>query len=240
MKHIKYLPLLLFLCQASHAQKNETLSEKLWKQVQSCYSMFEDIDDDGKVDYDEIIDDSKNGYLKVSGSWPTCGCNCENTIGAYKTSSNDYIFVKEYLWGCSWEKGLDLSDSASIIFPFDFEVNGFFQSQIENLDHIAYFYLDFDIPRKGTDTKVFIKPIPLGIKVESKKNIVFGYAEKEQFSYSNKMFQIWRIASKIEGDSTIENLLNNNFSEMAEVDKKIVEEAIGKDESRFNNKELID
>jgi hypothetical protein len=169
MKHIKYLPLLLFLCQASHAQKNETLSEKLWKQVQSCYSMFEDIDDDGKVDYDEIIDDSKNGYLKVSGSWPTCGCNCENTIGAYKTSSNDYIFVKEYLWGCSWEKGLDLSDSASIIFPFDFEVNGFFQSQIENLDHIAYFYLDFDIPRKGTDTKVFIKPIPLGIKVESKK-----------------------------------------------------------------------
>jgi hypothetical protein len=219
--------------------KNETLSEKLWKQVQRCYSMFEDIDDDGKVDYDEIIDDSKNGYLKVSGSWPTCGCNCENTIGAYKTSSNDYIFVKEYLWGCSWEKGLDLSDSASIIFPFDFEVNGFFQSQIENLDHIAYFYLDFDIPRKGTDTKVFIKPIPLGIKVESKKNIVFGYAEKEQFSYSNKMFQIWRIASKIEGDSTIENLLNNNFSEMAEVDKKIVEEAIGKDESRFNNKKSL-
>ena len=240
MNQTFFLTILIFISQVIQAQNNEPLSEKLWKQVQDCYSMFEDMDEDGKVDYDEIIDDSKNGYLKVSGSWPTCGCNCENTIGAYKTSSNDYIFLKKYLWGCSWQKGLYLSDSASVIFPFDFEADGFFQTKLENLSHNAYFYLDFKIPRKGTETKVFIKPIPLGIKVKSKKNIVFGYAEKDKFAYSHKIFQIWRIASKTKQDNCIENLLNNKLNEVSETDKKIIEEAIGTDDSKFENiKELI-
>ena len=233
--------LLIFLSHAIHAQNKETLSEKLWKQVQSCYSMFEDVDEDGKVDYDEIIDDSKNGYLKVSGSWPTCDCNCENTIGAYKTNSNDYIFLKEYFWGCSWQKGLYISDSdsASILFPFDFETDGFFQKRLENLRHTAYFYLDFEIPRKGTDTKVFIKPIPLGIKVDNDKNIVFGYAEKDKLPYGHKMFQIWRIATKTEADNCLDNLLNNSLNEISESDKKIIEEAIGTDDSRFENIEAL-
>jgi hypothetical protein len=239
MKHFSYLIILIFISQAIYAQNNNSLSDSLWAQVQSCYSMFEDMDEDGKVDYDEIIDDSKNGYLKVSGSWPTCGCNCENTIGAYKTISNEYVFLKEYLWGCSWQKGLNLSDSISKIFPFDFEVDGFFQRYIDNLNHNAYFYLDFEIPRKGTDTKVFIKNIPLGLKVESESNIVLGYAEKDRYSYSDKMFKIWRIASQTKGDNIIENLLNNNFSEISEGDKKIIKEAIGTDDSRFENKEAL-
>jgi len=240
MNQTFFLTTLIFISQVIYAQNNESLKEKLWKQVQSCYSMFEDMDEDGKVDYDEIIDDSKNGYLKIYGYWPTCGCNCENTIGAYKTSLNDYIFLKEYFWGCSWKKGLNVSESSSIIFPFDFESDGFFQSKIENLSHNAYFCLDFEIPRKGTETKVFIRPIPLGIKVESEKNIVFGYAENERFNYSNKLLQVWNIVSKTEGKHCLENLLKNNLNEISEADKKIIKEAIGTEGSGFENiKELI-
>lgn len=239
MKYTTCLALLIFIPQSLIAQKNETLSEKLWEQVESCYSMFEDIDDDGEVDYDEIIDDSKNGYLKVSGSWPTCGCYCENTIGAYKTSTNEYIFVKEYFWGCSWQRGLDISDSPSKIVPFDFDVDGFFQKKIDNLRHTAHFYLDFDIPRKGTDTKVSIKPIPLGLKVESEKNSVFRYTENDRYSYSDKLYQIRRIASKINGDKCIENLLSGNFNNITEGDSKIIEEAIGTDIDEFENIEAL-
>jgi len=90
--------------------------------------MFEDGDEDGKVDYDKIIDDSINGYLKVSGSFPTCGCYCSNTIGAYKTHSDKYTFVKKSVWGCSWKKEITSNDSLSKIFPINFETNGFFQA----------------------------------------------------------------------------------------------------------------
>jgi len=241
MKNAVFLTILILLSKIPYAQNNEPLSDRLWQQVQSCYSMFEDMDEDGKLDYDEIIDDSKNGYLKVSGSWPTCGCSCVNTIGAYRTRSNDYVFIKEYEWECSWKKGLDLSDSASVVFPFDFEVDGVFQTPIENAHHNAYFYFDFDIPRKGTDTKVFVKPIPLGIKVESEKNIVFGYSEKPHFSYSAKLFNIRIIASNTEGDDCLEKILSNKFNEISASDKKIVDEAIGSDDSRFKTeKELAE
>jgi hypothetical protein len=50
----------------------ETGSALLWKFVDPCYSLLEDMDGDGKVDGD-IVDDTKNGYLSVSGSYPTCG-----------------------------------------------------------------------------------------------------------------------------------------------------------------------
>ena len=49
-------------------QKQETLSGILWGRVNNCYSMFEDMNDDGVLDFNKI-DDSQNGYLKISGSW---------------------------------------------------------------------------------------------------------------------------------------------------------------------------
>ncbi|MFC5047614.1 hypothetical protein ACFSTE_06225 [Aquimarina hainanensis] len=239
MNRILYVITLILISQIIYAQNNKTLSKKLWTQAQSCYSMLEDMDGDGNVDYDEIIDDSKNGYLKISGSFPTCGCNCENTIGAYKTSKNKYIFIKEYSWSCSWKKGISLSDSVNKIFPFDFEAEGFFQKKIDNPNHIAAFYLDFEIPRKGTDTKVMIQLIPLGLRVESERNIEFSYTEENRFSYSDNLAEIQRIASQIKNNKTITHLLNRDFDNITEEDRKIIREAIGKNDNRFESRETL-
>lgn len=40
--------------------QTKSLSDQLWERVQVCNSMFEDFDEDGNTDYDELIDDSKN------------------------------------------------------------------------------------------------------------------------------------------------------------------------------------
>lgn len=237
MKYILHLTILMFVTQVLRAQKNKTLSEKLWKQVEKCHSMLEDTNKDGKIDYTEIIDDSKNGYLKISGTFPPCGCTCKNTVGAYKTNANKYVFVKKYFWACSWHEGISSNKYLTELFPFDFEVDGFFQKKIDNPNKIATFYLDIEIPRIGTDTKVMIKLIPLGLKMEGKKNIEFGYNEENRFFYGGKLREIRRMVSEIKNYQTIENLLNNNFSSIIKQDSIVVDKAIGKNYDKFKNKE---
>lgn len=217
---------------------NESLSQTLWAQVHSCHSLFEDMDRDGQPDNNKIIDDAKNGYLKVSGSFSTCGCTCTNTVGAFPTVSNQYVFVKKYAWDCSWKAGINASDSLTKLFPLDFE-DAFFKTKIDNPKHLATFYLDMEIPRSGTDTKVTIKPIPLGLKVENENSIAFGYGEENRFYYSDKLIQIRNIVANIENEETIEYLLNNDFDRIAKGDNKMIETAIGGGSDKFENKEAL-
>ncbi len=49
--------LLLFfigLSQIIYAQKRPSLTKQLWAQVQPCYSLFDDLDGDGAIDYEEL------------------------------------------------------------------------------------------------------------------------------------------------------------------------------------------
>lgn len=236
IKHAVFIAMLLLVSQAVHAQG--TLSKQLWGQVQSCNSEVE-IGSNGKPQYDELVDDSKNGYLKIASTGAPSGCFCRNTIGAYRNSSNKYVFLKKYFWYCSWKKGLQLNDSFSKIFPFDFEVDGFFQKKINNTDYTAYFYLDFVIPRKGTDTKVFIKPIPLGLKVKSKKNVVFAYAEDGRRSNEDRheLAEAGRAISALNAneEKIIKNLLNKNTKDITKKDKKVIAGIMGSEYSDEKN-----
>jgi len=236
----KVILLFLFLTYPTiKAQNSTVLSEQLWKQVQDCYTMFEDMDEDGKIDYDEVIDDAKNGYIKVSGSFPTCGCRCENTVGAYRTKSNTYTFIKEYFWPCSWNQGISSNENLTHIFPFDFEVDGFFQKRVHNPDQIATFYLDFEIPRNGTDTRVTLKPIPLGLVVKSEKSIEFGYSEGNRSPYSDQLYAIQNIISQLKDDMAIAYILENDFSRITEEDSQVIHKIIGVDYGQFENKEVF-
>lgn len=237
MKKTGLLIIILSVFLNVNGQDNQTLSEKLWEQVQSCYSMFEDMDGDGQVDYDEIIDDSRNGYLKVAGSWPTCGCRCENTVGAYRINTGGYVFIKKSAWSCSWEKMISSSESLMKIFPFDFEVDGFFSRRMENSGQYATFYIDLEIPRKGTDTKVTINLIPFGLNIESVKILELSYSEVSGKLGCNHLYPIMKIARKIQNEETLQYLLKAEFDKISKSDMKLVHEAIDGANSWFENKE---
>lgn len=238
-KKIKLI-IILFISFHVYGQENKKLSEALWERAQNCYAMFEDSDGDGKVDYDEIIDDSKNGYLKVSGTYPTCGCTCESTIAAYKTNSDTYVFVDKNSWNCSWRKNITSSKSLNKIFPFDFESDGFFSKKIENARHHATFYLDIEIPKTGTDTKVSIKMIPFGLHIKSTKNIEFGYSEALGYSsISHYPTLIYNIVKDLQDEETLNHLLNSRFDEISNHDMKLINESVNDKNYFKNNVELI-
>ncbi|TPN82871.1 hypothetical protein [Aquimarina algicola] len=239
-RKIRYLLLILLFSVTIYGQINQTLSQQLWKQVQSCHNSLEDVDDDGKIDYDEIIDDSKNGYLKIAGGWPTCGCSCESIAGAYRKKSGQYLFIQKSYWECSWKREFSSSDQFTTIFPFDLEKDGFFSQDIESFNQTATFYVDLEIPRKGTDTKVFLKTIPFGLDIKNKGNIVFGYSEESHTSNYNQLYQISKIVREIKNPKTLQYILKNQFDNISESDAALVYETIDKTDQGFKNKmELV-
>lgn len=166
MRTTLFFLIAIFLSTAGFAQK--TLSQQLWDQVQDCYNHFEDMDDDGKPDYDGI-DDSRNGYLKISGSWPTCGCGCATTVAAFKDNAGKYTFLKKSESNCNWEHIISSNRPMEEILPEGFGIKSFITNEeIPSVEN-AIFYYDMEIPQFGTDTKISIYLIPFGLVMKSKK-----------------------------------------------------------------------
>ncbi len=237
-KAIQLLILLSFSCSV-YAQDNQTLSERLWQQVDTCYSSFEDEDKDGKIDYDELIDDSSNGYLKVVGGGAPCGCTCDNSVGAYKDNNSNYVFIKRSAWVCTWGISISSSKSLKKIFPFDFEAEGFFSKSLDDNAKHATFYIDVEIPRSGTDTKVSIELIPFGLNIEHKGKIELGHYGEEGGSNHKLLSQISRIANKIKNEDILKLLLDKEFGKISDLDMKLIHKVIGERSSIFKNKEAL-
>ena len=133
---------------------------------------------------------------------------------------------------------MSASDSLHKIFPINFEAEGFFQSKIEYNSPSASFYLDIEIPRKGTDTKVTIKTIPLGLNIKSEKNIEFGYTEQRSANWQ-QLYQIRKIANKINNNLTIKYLLDGSLDKISSADKDLIYSTIGNDDDKFKSIETL-
>ena len=85
-----FIYLLAFSLISSNAigQKTSSLKKQMWQYIEQCHSAIEAGEDTDMKP--EIIDDCSNGYLKVSGVWPTCGCGCSSIVGAYKKTDGSY------------------------------------------------------------------------------------------------------------------------------------------------------
>ncbi|MFH0893548.1 MAG: hypothetical protein V2A54_03840, partial [Bacteroidota bacterium] len=152
---------LLLSCSTLFSQE---LGRQLRKQVENCYKNFEDIDGDSLLDATIDID-SVNGYMHVSGMWPTCGCGCKATVGAYKQSKGKYIFLIDENWNCNWKSGVSSDKPMNTILPPGFGLHLFTENyKYTKGDESGYFYLSADIPRTGTETKFNINIIPFGMK----------------------------------------------------------------------------
>lgn len=240
MQTMKYMFRLLFffIPLIGLGQTTNSLSEILWSRVKSCHSMFEDMDEDGIPDFDKI-DDSKNGYLKISGSWPTCGCSCSSTVGAYKNQEGIYVILQSDKVLCSWERKISSNKVLKEILPSDFGINSFISQQIIEKPSYPVLFLDFEIPQIGTDTKVMIELVPFGLKPDGNEIYCFEYKENNGYNNCKSIYRIRDIAKDIKDLKTLDYLLTGDFDKITPTDNNIVQKAIGDDDSRFRSKEEI-
>lgn len=221
MKHLLSIVLCLIPLLA-FTQSKKSLKEILWEKVNPCYSMFEDMDDDGALDFDKI-DDARNGYLQISGTWPTCGCSCSSTVGAYKNAQGAYTFLQSDQVVCDWERKISSNRPIKDLLPEGFGIHSFTSAPVEDQLNGSAFFLDFEIRQKGTDTKVQLELIPFGLSVKGDQLIGFEYKQQQPY----KRFQgIREIATNLEKETTIEYLLNGDFEKISPADQQLVQNQI--------------
>lgn len=226
--------LFVFIPVIGIGQTTKTLSEILWSRVKTCYSMFEDMNDDGIPDFDKI-DDSENGYLKISGSWPACGCSCSSTVGAFKNNEGNYVILQLDIFTCSWEKRISSNKELNTIMPNGFGINCFITGQItERITH-PIFFMYFEIPRFGTDTKVRLELVPFGLKPDGNNLYCYEYKEKEGYKNCKSVYGIKNIAEGVTDLKTIDYLLTGDFDKICKADKNVIQKYIGSDDSRFKS-----
>lgn len=237
-KTVKWAFLLLivivFIPIGGDSQTKKSLSQMLWDRVSRCHSNFIDEDGDGKPDC-KIIDDSKNGYLQISGSWPTCGCSCTSTVGAYIGSTGEYIFLQSDSFSCSFEKKISSSKNLKDILPKDFGIATFISQPIKEKVNYPIFFVNFEIPRYGTDTKVTIELVPFGLKPDGNDLICFEYRQKEKPKNYTYIYRIADIARSMKDTNTLDYIMKGSFDKISAKDKSTVADAIGNDESRFKS-----
>ncbi|WP_293289662.1 DUF413 domain-containing protein [Allomuricauda sp.] len=211
--------------------QGKSLSHQLWERVKDCQALLDDTDNGEKLDFNKI-DDSKNGYLKIWGSYPTCGCTCSSTVGAYRDIHGGYTFLQKEESSCDWRKSISSNKDLAVILPDSFDIRVFSKSQALIKPKYALFFLDVEIPRFGTDTKFTLKLIPFGIlKPEENSLITYNYSEynigKEKNAIAPKFIQnLKHIVAKINDGKTLMHLLNKNYDSINPNDKKYIEQNV--------------
>lgn len=230
MKAITYISIFL-LTIVVKAQNSADLDKLLWERAQNCYSLFEDENEDGIPEYQKI-DDASNGYLKISGDWPTCGCSCSSTIGAYKDDGGKYTLLQKEEFLCEWKKLVSSDKEMDEILPENFSIDFFSKEKISTKFKHAIFFLDVKIPRVGTDTEFKLELIPFGISVENNNSsIAYNYAQHDStkegwHSQAEFLYKIQFMAKKITDDKTLSFLLNKEYDRINEYDMECIKQEV--------------
>jgi hypothetical protein len=221
------------------AQAPPSLSDRLWERVQGCHASLEDVDEDGKIDYDELVDDSRNGYLKISGAWPTCGCNCVDVVGAYRDGNGNYTFLEQERWGCEWINQVSSNRELKDVFPEDWGLQRFIPGLTEDRSDKARFFVEVEVPRIGTDTRVSIQLIPFGFNYGNEGSLSFGYSEKDPQAGTRSLFNINMLARKFQDEKTFDYLLQEQFDAISAADRAHIEVYLGERWGQFESMEEL-
>lgn len=236
MKHI--FVLLLFICHLVVFGQQKSLSELLWDRVNPCYSNFEDMNDDGIPDF-EKVDDSKNGYLKISGSWPTCGCSCTSTVGAYKNSIGEYVLLQSDKVLCSWERNISSNRELKEILPIDLTIENLVSANQPLINNKPLLFVNIEIPQIGTDTKVNLELIPYGVIPIGNEILCFGYQQSPRYKDFNLLSKFETLTKKIEDENTFEYIIKGDFGNIADIDKNLINKVLGISLNDFEDKDKI-
>jgi hypothetical protein len=213
-------------------QNQESLKDILWSRAMPCYTSILDYDGNGTLDRTvnhTVIDDSENGYLMVTGSPPPGGCGCTVTVGAYRQADGRYIILEVEEEDASWQKKISSNKDIESIMPVGFSLEDFIPAiKTENID-LTYpvFYLNVEIPRIGTDTKVTLELIPFGIMMHGDNLLSYEYVQDRDRADIKHLLTIQKISQEIKDDNTLGLIMEGQLFKISAPDRQIVENAIG-------------
>ncbi len=193
-----------------------SLKDKLWREVQACNSNFTEMDAE---DMRNVIDDTQNGYLKIWGEYPTCGCACSTTVGAYKDHYGFYTLLKKSEGTCDYSTDIRSNRLLSEVLPDGFGIQTFI-SEVNKLPktNFAIFTLDVAIPRKGTDTKVSLKTLPLGLFYSSENPLVYYSFERD----SEMLEILYKLANDKKYSKLLEKLEHTKVVHLSSDEQAII------------------
>ncbi len=170
MKQVLIALLLIGWVEAALAQN---LTEQLYQQLGPCATTLEEEGEEFHTLKDAY---AKQGYLSISGGWPTCGCGCNATVAAFRDAQKKYTFVRWEYWDCAQEFGLYTSSNIEEVLPKGWSINSFVDAQKTPITELtqSYFYIAVELPIYGTDVHIKLKPLPLGMLGKSNNGLVYN------------------------------------------------------------------
>lgn len=225
----------LLLTNVMAAQKS-TLADLLWEEAGGHIDTSED--HGGQY---EIVDDAKNGYLKVAFTEEGCGCYTETSVAAYKDNTGNYTTLQMFWDGCGNQKLLSSNKNLISVLPKDIGLHTFLPDTANHndIDLPALFYLEVSLPQKGINTQIDLKYIPYGIRVTGEDQILSfsGYRQSNttDFGYHDNLKEV---LEKFTDSSTFKYVVNNEQHKIIDIDKQIVSELYGREKTVKNFESL--
>lgn len=213
---------ILFLALPIAAQEVKSPLEKLlWESVSPCYENFYEDDESEHSDI-EIINDAKNGFLHVSGTYPTCGCYCSATVGVYRDKNGDYVILQKLEDTCNWQQITSTNTTLTNILPEGFGILNFMDDAMTNANtgH-PLFYVDIGIPRHGTVTKLELKLIPFGLQPKQEGLLTYGYSQND--SRLKSFGGLLQLVQKLKSLNVLDPMLQNDFSKLIPEDNELID-----------------
>lgn len=150
------------------------INDQLKSKVNVCLKNIYDFELDKEMPESKyLILDYKNGYVHANAPTSmTCGCECTSTATVFYDVRKDPTIIEYQTVSCSWHREVKSSKSFGDIFPIDFAKEfGFSGNNKKFLDN---YYLEINLPRRGTNTVVLLKQMPFGTKRSSNGKLYFG------------------------------------------------------------------
>lgn len=149
----------------------ESLKHRLLKATDRCRQQFVETESlrDAKQDID-----GRNGYVRVYGTYPTCGCYCSSTAAAFKTAKGDYRFLSYHEGSCDWSSALEGPDR-DVVLPTNLRAQ--FAPQLSRYKGPAVYFVNAKIPHHGTNLELSLELLPLGIRFDCPSGICMSRSE---------------------------------------------------------------
>ena len=181
------LVLILLMNMLCYGQQSESLRVQLWQRVLDSEDLmaYENksvqsfLDEKGWQNWEDwsetmnsnvVVDDTKNGYLQLNRDY------VQTTVGAYKQNNGDYTILQTKKFR-HFNRNISSNYQIEDVLPLGFGITDFISDTTAVSNRIySTFYLEGDIPRKGTQTQLNLKLIPLGLLKKS-STLTFSISE---------------------------------------------------------------
>ena len=227
MKKTISIVLIILLAVTVFGEEPKTLGEQLRDRALPCFEWIKnEYNEQTLKDSLSVVDDSKNGYLTIHNELVESWVH-EHIVKAYRNKEGEYTFLEKENWDCSAKYKLSSNRPLKEILPENFGAKTFMPKlSVKNVEK-AFFYLDADIPRKGTDTIVSIKSIPFGTSTIYNDILCFEHPGKENENSKLGAFTLRDLLNTVQDANVLQFLLDAEYEKISKDDVRIIYEMNG-------------